>query len=62
MSYTLHGASPELWAWVKSRAHLAGLTINKWILITLLEEQNRQRKEDIEFKFIPSRKKESSNP
>ncbi len=35
MHYMLHGADPELWAWVKARAYIHQLTINQYVMILL---------------------------
>lgn len=42
MSYLIHDADPELWAWVKGRAHVAGVTINDFVLSILIEARYEQ--------------------
>jgi NRPS condensation-like uncharacterized protein len=42
MQYRLHDAQPELWGWVKARAHVTGLTINDYILRVLHQYKTTQ--------------------
>lgn len=62
MNYNLHDADPELWAWVKSMAHLSGTSINTFILNTLTILMNTQIKEQIEEFKKQGEKTDTSNP
>jgi hypothetical protein len=42
MQYRIHDAPTDLWAWVKSEAHLSGMTLNDFVLY-ILENAKRQK-------------------